>query len=125
MSSNQVNLSSDHSDSPSYPRDTPANQEFVAESQTATPAEIALQEVILYNPRKGLLCLILSNTPNSPCQEITFACEAIRATKEGLAKKKKKRTLVKGANIPSSSEAVPGDKAASTKGKDKRGEDLL
>ncbi|GAA0187051.1 hypothetical protein LIER_34339 [Lithospermum erythrorhizon] len=86
---------------------------------------IALQEVILYNPSKGSLCLILAKTPPSPYQGITSVCEAIQATKEGLSKKKKKRTLVKGENIPSSSEAGPGDKAASTKGKDKQGDILL
>ncbi|GAA0151241.1 hypothetical protein LIER_10001 [Lithospermum erythrorhizon] len=95
MSSSHVNLSSDLQ---SYARDTPANQEFVDESQTATPAEIALQE--------GL----------------TFACEAIQATKAGLSKKKKKRILVKGANLPPSSEATPGDKAGSSQDKDKQGD---
>ncbi|GAA0151942.1 hypothetical protein LIER_37390 [Lithospermum erythrorhizon] len=39
-----VDLSSDHSYSKSYARDTLANQELVGESQTSTPAEIALQE---------------------------------------------------------------------------------
>ncbi|GAA0143436.1 hypothetical protein LIER_04123 [Lithospermum erythrorhizon] len=58
---------------------------------------MALQEVILYNPSKGSLCLKLSNTPPSPCQGITFACEE--------------------------QEAALGDKAANTKGKDKQSED--
>ncbi|GAA0166174.1 hypothetical protein LIER_21393 [Lithospermum erythrorhizon] len=99
MSSSHVNLSSDHSDSQSYARDTPVNQELVDESQTATPAEIVFQE------------------------GITSAREVIQATKEGLSKKKKKKTLVKGENLPSSSDAAPGDKAASSEGKDKQGKD--
>ncbi|GAA0185883.1 hypothetical protein LIER_33171 [Lithospermum erythrorhizon] len=52
MSSSNVNLSSDHSDSQGYARDTPANQEFVAESQMATPTEIALQEAGLTKKKK-------------------------------------------------------------------------
>ncbi|GAA0144552.1 hypothetical protein LIER_04971 [Lithospermum erythrorhizon] len=86
MSSSHVNLSSNHSDSQSYTRDTLVNQEFVNESQAATPTKIALQEA-------------------------------------GLSKRKNKRTLVKGANLPPSSEAAPGDKAGSSQGKDKQGED--
>ncbi|GAA0156236.1 hypothetical protein LIER_13771 [Lithospermum erythrorhizon] len=86
MSSSNVNLSSHYCDSQGYARDTPGNQELVAESQTAIPAEIALQE------------------------GVTSACEAIPATKEGPSKKNNKRTLVKGANPPTSSEAAPGTK---------------
>ncbi|GAA0171632.1 hypothetical protein LIER_25618 [Lithospermum erythrorhizon] len=74
MSSSHVTLSSGHSDSQNYATDTPTNQELVDELRTAYPAEVALQE------------------------GVTSACEAIRATKVGLTKKKKKKmTLVKGA----------------------------
>ncbi|GAA0161568.1 hypothetical protein LIER_17851 [Lithospermum erythrorhizon] len=55
---------------------------------------------------------------------ISSACEAIQATKADLMKKKK-RTLVKGANLRASSEAAPVDKAGSSQGKDKQGEILL
>ncbi|GAA0142253.1 hypothetical protein LIER_03196 [Lithospermum erythrorhizon] len=96
MSLNQVDLSSDHLDAPNYSRDTPTNQEFVAESQTATLAETALQE------------------------GIASACEAIHANAASLTRKKKKRTLVKGANLPASSDAVPKGKAANPKGKEKQ-----
>ncbi|GAA0156165.1 hypothetical protein LIER_13718 [Lithospermum erythrorhizon] len=97
MFSNQVDLSSDRSGSQNYARDTPANQEFVSESQAATPAETALQEGIV------------------------SACEAIHANAAGLTKKKKKKTLVNGADLPTPSKAAPHDKASSLKGKEKQG----
>ncbi|GAA0150282.1 hypothetical protein LIER_09258 [Lithospermum erythrorhizon] len=74
----------------------PANQEYIAELQTTIHAEVALQE------------------------GIASACEAIHATKESLIKKKKKRTLVKGANLH-----APKDRTTRSKGKDKQGEILL
>ncbi|GAA0156144.1 hypothetical protein LIER_38221 [Lithospermum erythrorhizon] len=99
MSSSRMNLSSDHSDSPDYPRDTPTNQEFVAESQTATPSEVARQE------------------------GVTSACEVIHATKVGLRKKKKKKTLVKMASLPSACEAAKNNTVVGLQAKEKQGKD--
>ncbi|GAA0147409.1 hypothetical protein LIER_07117 [Lithospermum erythrorhizon] len=93
MSSSNVHHSSDHYDSLGYARETPANQEVIAESQPATPAEIALQEGVI------------------------SADDTIQATKAGVTKKKNK-ALIKVANHSSA-----GDKAASSKAKDKKGLD--
>ncbi|GAA0171398.1 hypothetical protein LIER_25438 [Lithospermum erythrorhizon] len=75
----------------------------------ATPTEIALQEVILILFANTYRVLSLSNTNLSLHQ--------------GVTKKKKKRTLIKGVNLPFFGEAALGHKAASSKGKDKQGED--
>ncbi|GAA0167478.1 hypothetical protein LIER_22404 [Lithospermum erythrorhizon] len=122
MSSSHVSLSSDHSDSQNYARDTPANQELVDESRTATPPEVALQEVIfnLWEHVRGALSF--TNMTPLLCQGVTSVCEAIHATKVGIAKKKK-RTFVKGANLLISSEAAAGNKVANSTGKEKQGED--
>ncbi|GAA0163680.1 hypothetical protein LIER_19485 [Lithospermum erythrorhizon] len=48
---------------------------------------------------------------------------AIRATKEGLTKKKKKRTLVKGVTLPANSEATLKDRPATSENRDKQSED--
>ncbi|GAA0142052.1 hypothetical protein LIER_42701 [Lithospermum erythrorhizon] len=105
MSSNQVDLSSDHSDSPNYATDTPANQEFVAESQTATPAETIIQEVIFVSLVTVQRVLAFANATLSLCQGIASGCEAIHANTASLTKKKK-RTLVKEANLSASSAAA-------------------
>ncbi|GAA0148252.1 hypothetical protein LIER_42989 [Lithospermum erythrorhizon] len=123
MSSNQVDRSSDHSDSQNYARGTLANQELVDESQTSTPAKVALQEVRLAFHRMFIRFSSSSNVTLFCSQGISTACEAIQATKAGLTKKKKKKTLVKGANVPFASRAAPGDKPANPQGKDKQGED--
>ncbi|GAA0168380.1 hypothetical protein LIER_40555 [Lithospermum erythrorhizon] len=97
MSSHHVDLTSDHSDSQNYARDTPVDQGLVDESQTATSAEISLQE------------------------GIEAACEMIHTATTGLAqkKKKKKRSLVLGVKFPSPSEATPSVLASGSKGKEK------
>ncbi|GAA0150378.1 hypothetical protein LIER_09331 [Lithospermum erythrorhizon] len=55
-------------------------------------------------------------------QGVTSACEEIKDTKAGHSKKKK-RTLIKGANLLNSSNVAPGDKAVSSEVKDKQSED--
>ncbi|GAA0156396.1 hypothetical protein LIER_13907 [Lithospermum erythrorhizon] len=96
MSYNRVNLSSDDSDSQSYSIDTPANQELVDESQTATPVEIALLE------------------------EVTSACEAIHATKVGPHEEEKVEDPCKGSESPCFQRCCPKDKDANSKGKEKQ-----
>ncbi|GAA0143807.1 hypothetical protein LIER_35809 [Lithospermum erythrorhizon] len=128
MSSNPVDLSSDHFDSPNYTSDTPANQEFVAGSQAATPVEVALQEITFASFSVYIESFWnFSNTRHLLCQGITSVCEAIQATKEGLTKKKKKKkkkkTLVKGVTLPTNNEATVKDKPATSESKDKQGED--
>ncbi|GAA0144745.1 hypothetical protein LIER_05108 [Lithospermum erythrorhizon] len=62
--------------------------------------------------------LTFANAILSRCQGIATACEAIHANAAGLTKKK--RIVVKGANLPASSDATPNDKAADPKGKEKQ-----
>ncbi|GAA0158531.1 hypothetical protein LIER_15531 [Lithospermum erythrorhizon] len=54
------------------------------------------------------------------CQGITSACDAIRATKEGLTKTKKKRSLVKGVTLPADSGTTFKDKPATSESGDKQ-----
>ncbi|GAA0184293.1 hypothetical protein LIER_31581 [Lithospermum erythrorhizon] len=121
MSSNQVDLSSDHRDSQNYVRDTPANQELVDESQTSTFSKITLQEVRLALHRMFIRFSSSAIVTLFCSQGISAAYEAIQATKAGLTKTKKKRTLVKEASVPSASGAAPGVKPANLQGKDKQG----
>ncbi|GAA0149352.1 hypothetical protein LIER_08550 [Lithospermum erythrorhizon] len=99
MSSNLVELSSEHSESQNYARDTPANQRLVNESHTTT-----------------------SEGPSS-CEGIEAASVTPQVAPAGSTpKKKKKKSLVKGVKIPISSEATPSVPSSGAKSKDKEGE---
>ncbi|GAA0171034.1 hypothetical protein LIER_25168 [Lithospermum erythrorhizon] len=106
MSSNPVDLSSGHSDSPNYARDTPANQEFVTGSHATTPTEAVLQEVTFVfssifiesypsggrSSRGNLRFLLnfhrefwnLADARHLYVRGVTSTYEAIQATKEGV-----------------------------------------
>ncbi|GAA0160490.1 hypothetical protein LIER_39051 [Lithospermum erythrorhizon] len=99
MSSNPVDLSSEHSGSQNYVRDMPANQRLVDDSQTATSVGPRLREgteAALINPS-------VARASSSP-------------------KKKKKISLVKGVKVPITSGAIPSVPSTSVKGKDRGGE---
>ncbi|GAA0151702.1 hypothetical protein LIER_10363 [Lithospermum erythrorhizon] len=99
MSSNPVELSSEHSDSQNYVRDTPANQRLVDDSQTATSAGPRLGEVT----------------------EAALINPSVAQASSSL-KKKKKRSLVKGVKVPITGKAIPSAPSTSAKGKDRGGE---
>ncbi|GAA0174282.1 hypothetical protein LIER_27707 [Lithospermum erythrorhizon] len=102
MSSHPIDLTSEHTDSQNYARDTPANQGLVDESQIETSTEVSLHE------------------------EIEAASETIQTAAVGLVqKKKKKRSLVRGVKFASPSEATPSGLASGSKGKEKEAEILL
>ncbi|GAA0187223.1 hypothetical protein LIER_34511 [Lithospermum erythrorhizon] len=84
MSSNPVEISSEHSGLQNYVRDTPASQRLVDDSQTATSAGPRLREgteAALINPS-------VAQTSSS-------------------RKKKKRRSLVRGVKVPITGEAIP------------------
>ncbi|GAA0159735.1 hypothetical protein LIER_43491 [Lithospermum erythrorhizon] len=129
MSSNIMELSSEHSGSQNYVRDTPANQRLVDDSQTATSVGPRLCEVffsLLFNFDKvsSLFCSYLADpVPISGDRgsfNKSFSCSSLF-----IPKKEEEKISGQRGQGPRNWRAIPLVPSTSAKGKDRGGPILL